>query len=34
VIRKFLIVAVMFWLAISYQNNHRDFGPAKVEAIR
>ena len=32
--RKFVIVAVMFWLALSYQNNHRDFGLAKVEAVR
>jgi len=24
----------MFWLALSYQNNHRDFGPAKVETVR
>ena len=34
VIRGFIIVAVMFWLALSYQNNHRDFGPAKVETVR
>jgi hypothetical protein len=27
-------VAVMFWLALAYQNNHRDFGPAKIEAVR
>lgn len=32
--RGFLIVAVMFWLALSYQNNHRDFGPARIEAVR
>jgi hypothetical protein len=31
--RQFVIVAVMFWLALAYQNNHRDFGP-KVEAVR
>ena len=24
--RKFVIVAVMFWLALAYQNSHRDFG--------
>jgi len=24
----------MFWLALSYQNNHRDFGPANVETVR
>ena len=34
VMRGFIIVAVMFWLALSYQNNHRDFGPAKVETVR
>jgi hypothetical protein len=34
VIRGFIIVAVMFWLALSYQSNHRDFGPAKVETVR
>ena len=32
--RKFVTVAVMFWLALAYQNNHRDFGPAKIEAVR
>lgn len=32
--RGFLIVAVMFWLALSYQNNHRDFDPARIEAAR
>lgn len=32
--RGFLIVAVMFWLALSYQNHHRDFGPARIEAAR
>lgn len=32
--RKFLIVAVMFWLALSYQNNHRDFGGTRVEAVK
>jgi hypothetical protein len=32
--RKFFIVAVMFWLALAYQNNHRDFGPLRVEASR
>lgn len=31
--RNFLIVALMFWVALSYQNNHRDFGP-KVEIAR
>ena len=34
VMRGFIIVAVMFWLALSYQNNHRDFGGAKIEAVR
>ena len=34
VMRGFIIVAVMFWLALSYQNNHRDFGQAKVETVR
>jgi hypothetical protein len=32
VMRKFFIVAVMFWLALSCQNNHRDFGPPDVAA--
>ncbi|MGY2903220.1 hypothetical protein ACVWVY_002241 [Bradyrhizobium sp. URHC0002] len=32
--RGFIIVAVMLWLALSWQNNHRDFGPAKVETVR
>ena len=32
--RKFVIVAVMFWLALAYQNNHRDFGGVKIEAVR
>jgi hypothetical protein len=32
--RGFIIVAVMFLLAISYQNNHRNFGPAKVETVK
>jgi len=32
--RKFVIVAVMFWLALAYQNNHRDFGPAKIADVR
>jgi hypothetical protein len=32
--RKFVIVAVMFWLALAYQNNHRHFGGTKVEAVR
>ena len=31
--RNCLIIAVMFWAAFSYQNNHRDFGP-KVEVTR
>jgi hypothetical protein len=34
VIRKIVIVAVMVWLALAYQNNHRDFGPARVGAVR
>ena len=32
--QKIVIVAVMFWLALACQNNRRDFGPAKVEAVR
>ena len=27
--RKFVIVAVMFWLALAYQNNHRDLAEPK-----
>jgi hypothetical protein len=34
VIRKFVIVAVLVWLALADQNNHRDFRPARVEAVR
>jgi hypothetical protein len=34
VILNFFIVAVMFWLALACQNNHRDFGPARIEANR
>ena len=33
-IRKFIIVAVMFWLALAYQNSHRDFGGTKAETAR
>jgi len=25
---------VMLWLALAYQNSHRDFGGAKIEAVR
>jgi len=25
---------VMFWLALACQNNHRDFGAVKIEAVR
>jgi hypothetical protein len=32
--RGFMIVAVMLWLAPSWQNNHRDFGPVKLETVR
>ena len=32
--RGIIIVPVMFWLALSYQNNHRDFGQAKVGTVR
>ena len=32
--RKFVIVAVMFWPALAHQNNHRDFGAVKIEAVR
>lgn len=34
VIRKFVVVPVMVWLALAYQNNHRDFGPARVGSVR
>jgi hypothetical protein len=34
VIRNFFIVAVMFWLALACQNNHRDFGSPRIEASR
>jgi hypothetical protein len=34
VIRKFIIVAVMFWLALAYHNSHRDFGGTKAETAR
>ena len=34
VMRKFIIVGVMFWLALAYQNSHRDFGDPKLEAAR
>jgi hypothetical protein len=27
--RNFFIIAVMFWAAFSYQNDHRDFGPKR-----
>jgi hypothetical protein len=33
-IRIFFILAVMFWRALAYRNNHRDFGPPKIEASR
>jgi hypothetical protein len=33
-IKGYFIVAAMFWLALSYQNSHRDFGSSKVVAIR
>jgi hypothetical protein len=33
-IKGYLIIAVMFWLALSYQNNHRDFASSKVVSIR
>ena len=32
--RKFVIVVEMLWLALAYQNSHRDFGGAKIEAVR
>lgn len=32
--RKFVILAAMFWLALAYQHNHRSFGGATVEAVR
>ena len=32
--RKFVVVAVMFWLALACQNNHRDFGGVKIQAVR
>ena len=34
VMRGFIIVAVMFWLALAYQNSHRDFGQPRIEAVR
>jgi hypothetical protein len=34
VIRNFFIAAVMFWAAFAYQNNHRDFSPARFEVTR
>jgi hypothetical protein len=34
VIRNCFIVAVMFWAAFTYQNNHRDFSLARVEVTR
>jgi hypothetical protein len=34
VIRKFIILAVMFWPALACQNSHRDFGGAETEAAR
>jgi hypothetical protein len=33
-IRNFFILAVMFWLALAYQNNHRDLGSPGIEASR
>jgi hypothetical protein len=33
VIRNF-IAAVMFWTAFTCQNNHRDFGSARIEVTR
>jgi hypothetical protein len=32
--RKFVIVAVMFWPALAYPNGHRDFDGDKIEAVR
>jgi len=32
--RQCIILAAMFWLALAYQNNHRDFGGRKIEAVR
>ena len=32
--RKFVVVAVMFWLALAHQNNYRDFGGVKIRAVR
>ena len=32
--RKFVIMAFMFWLARAYQNNHRDLGGVKIQAVR
>ena len=32
--RQCIILAAMFWLALAYQNNHRDFGPVKIVAFK
>lgn len=32
--RKYVVLAVMLWLALAYQNNHRDFGGRRIEAVR
>ena len=32
--RKYVILAVMLWLALACQNNHRDFGGRKIEVVR
>jgi len=32
-VRNCFIVSLMFWAALSYQSNHRDFGPHKVVAL-
>jgi len=32
--RNFFIVAVMFWLALAFQNNRRDLGSARIEASK
>jgi len=33
-VRNCFIVSLMFWAALSYQSNHRDFGTYKVVAVR
>jgi hypothetical protein len=32
--RGLIVLVAMFWLALSCQNSHRDFGPARLETVR